>query len=73
MLPTTLVKKIMAKCSSLEGWKIVMLANMFTNSKRGVALKQGMQFNAALDKSRRTSFGDTFNEWFAIISAHVKA
>jgi len=73
MLPTTLVKKIMAKCSSLEGWKIVMLANMFTNSKSGVALKQGMQFNAALDKSRRTSFGDTFNEWFAIISAHVKA
>jgi organic radical activating enzyme len=68
-LPAALTGEILLRCKGLDGWKIDMLINMFSGSEGGMALNQGMQFNAALDSSRHTSFAATFPEWSKLCRA----
>jgi sulfatase maturation enzyme AslB (radical SAM superfamily) len=72
-LPTALAKLVLEKCNTLDEWKCNALANMFSGVENITTLEQGMQFNAALDTSRRTVFAETFPKWNALLHAHEKA
>jgi hypothetical protein len=72
VLPTRLGKIILARCEGrLDEWQLNSLKSQI-NGGSLFAFSKGLTYNGWLDKSRNTSFNDTFPEWAKTIMKELK-